>query len=164
MLYDFNNNSEHWGDIREIEEEGLSEEIEEDVSIDGEERPGVENIFNNTEMNINNITNLKQNLKENNLMLNSAMPVIPNPNANIVYSNIASNEKNFYTVLEQKNVNVKTNELFGSNYGYVIPEKKEEESVKNGEEKINQVEVNANITTAAVTNTKKEKEKIKFKF
>lgn len=155
FIYDFKKKEgpEHWGDLREIEEEDYSE-LEEDLSIsenevdENVEKTHKANINENLfTFDINDIDgkasvqppqkgtpgvdrNLVAGLKQlPDIDLSGAIPVVPGINTNARNTDINSNQ--FYTVLEQKNVNIKKGEIFGSTHGYVIPPKSEGDKDKN---------------------------------
>ena len=147
FIYDFKKKEgpEHWGDLREIDEEDYSE-LEEDLSISENEvdenaektyRANInENLFS---YDINDIDgkssvqplqkgaagvdrNLVAGLKQlPDIDLSGAIPFVPGINSNA--GNTDSNSNQFFTVLEQKAVNIKKGEIFGSTHGYIIPPK-----------------------------------------
>ena len=125
-VFDFKkkNEIEHWGDVREADEDEYSEIEDNDLSIsevDDNERVQVEGIFSGMD-----IDEVNENTKAiGDIDMTNA---VPNPNANINTNTIQSDT--FYSVLEQKNINIKEKEIFGSTFGYSIPEDKKEEKPK----------------------------------
>jgi len=148
FIYDYKKKegAEHWGDLREIDEEDYSE-LEEDLSISDNEvdldhadkaHRGGENLFS---FDINDIDGkasvqppskpgfgvdssgiLVAGLKQlPDIDLKGAIPVVPGINTNAKNTDVNSNQ--FFTVLEQKSVNIKKGEIFGSTHGYVLPPK-----------------------------------------
>ena len=150
--------------------------------------PSSQNNLNNKNGNLNNsvvnnlANNLRQlpqveNLKEEKLDLSGAIPYVPNINLNSKVSQGDMEKTDFYTVLEQKNVNIKKNEIMGSTHGYVIPGKVDEKDFKkiqgDGKEENKNVDPNKNkvkeeeeiVNKEPVQKSKKkEKEKNTFKF
>ncbi len=163
LLYDFaKKQSEHWGDLHEVEEDEFSEEYEEDVSIvdDEEMRPNVENLFSGMDAALEG----ENKYKPNYAMLNEGQAV-PNPNANIVFPSMPREEKNFYTVLEQKEVNIKQGEIYGSSFGYVI-HGKEKEIVNEQKQDVKEdiTSVKEKEDESKPKHKKKEKKMPEFKF
>jgi splicing factor 3B subunit 2 len=119
--YKKKNEIEHWGDVREADDDEYSDMDENDVSIsdvDDNDKIQVEGIFSGMD-----IDEVNENTKAiGDIDMTGA---IPNPNANINTNTIQSDT--FYSVLEQKNANIKEKEIFGSTFTYVIPEDKKEE-------------------------------------
>jgi splicing factor 3B subunit 2 len=144
FIYDFKKKEglEHWGDLREIDEEDFSD-LDEDLSIS--DRDDVNENRNNLNINgdkgfennnmfsgfdINDIDSsgtkqggLNENLRKlpadgNNI--NVEYPTIPGVNLNGKVS-VGEDENKFYSILEQKDRNIKKNEIMGSTHGYVIP-------------------------------------------
>jgi splicing factor 3B subunit 2 len=177
LLYDFSKKQkEHWGDLHEVEEDEFSEELEEDVSLadEAEERPNVENLFSGMDTDLSG-ENLENNIRPNYAMLNEGQAV-PNPNAKIIgkLNNLPKDDKSFYTILEQKDTNIKQNEIYGSSFGYVIPgmetDKKEEDVVSQNQiinhpqsqDEASQVQnQNYNQSQSEIQSTSNEIEKIK---
>jgi splicing factor 3B subunit 2 len=162
LLYDFSKKqSEHWGDIHEVEEDEFSDELEEDVSLgdEAEERPNVENLFSGMDSDLS-AEKSETNLRPNYAMLNEAQAV-PNPNAKItnILNNLPKDDKSFYTILEQTDLNIKQNEIYGSSFGYVIPEEKKEEKE---EINLNQSQTDSKTLNQSQT-ISKEPEKVKEK-
>jgi splicing factor 3B subunit 2 len=182
LVYDFNRKSdiEHWGDLREVEEDQMSEDLNEDMSIEEEERerPNVDNLFSGMDMNLSGETKTKinysaisegGNTSTANVSINQEsilQGAVPNPNANIIYPTMTASEKSFYTVLEQKSANISKGEIYGSSFKYVIPgqeenisgtkeikegdAEKEKEKIQKEENKINETS-KSNITQPATT-------------
>jgi splicing factor 3B subunit 2 len=130
-VYDFKKKHEieHWGDVREADEDEYSEMDDNDLSIsdvDDNEKIQVEGIFSGMGMDeVNENTKAIGDIDMTN--------AVPNPNANINTNTIQSDT--FYSVLEQKNVNIKDKEIYGSTFGYVMPEdNKEEKQIKQEEQ------------------------------
>jgi splicing factor 3B subunit 2 len=145
---------EHWGDIRELDEDDYSE-IDDDLSIselNGEEKYEVEGIFNNMD------------IDQDNMPMQRAIGdidmtgAVPNPNANIIPARIG--KEDFFTVLEEKKVSIKEGEIFGSTTGYVIPPKQGETIVKEEEKKEEPVPEKPTEPAAK----KKDASKYKIKF
>jgi splicing factor 3B subunit 2 len=109
------NEIEHWGDVRELDEDEYSD-MDEDLSISdvgGDEKVEVEGIFSNMGMDDVSMVSAQKAIGDID-MTNS----VPNPNAGINFKPM----ENFYSVLEEKKAEIKQNELYGSSFGYVIPE------------------------------------------
>lgn len=138
FIYDYKKKEgvEHWGDLREIDEEDFSD-LDEDLSISERDElidnknningGGADNMFSGFD--INDIDTGKPNVNENLQKLpdgngngNVEYPTIPGVNLNGKV-NVGDEENKFYSVLEQKDRNIKKNEIMGSTHGYVIPAK-----------------------------------------
>ena len=132
------NEIEHWGDIREADEDDYSDMDEADLSIsdvDDNDKIQVEGIFSGMGMDESSYTDNTKALGD--IDMTNA---VPNPNANINTSTIQCDT--FYNVLEQKDVNIKEKEIYGSTFGYVIPEeKKEENQIKPEEQQPNKAKL-----------------------
>lgn len=143
FIYDYKKKegAEHWGDLREIEEEDYSE-LEEDLSISENEDENAEktnkanfneNLFSYDINDIDGKASVQPTVIDKNLVaglkqlpdidLTGAIPVVPGINLNAKNTDVNSNQ--FYSVLEQKATNIKKGEIFGSTHGYVIPKKPE---------------------------------------
>lgn len=151
FIYDFKKKEgvENWGDLREIDEEDYSD-LDEDLSISENDLIDNRNAMNqnnqmdpmenkgfnyeaNTNMfsgfDINDIDNGTSSSVNNNLMKlpeNKNMveyPTIPGVNLNGKVNIGKENEEQFYSVLEQKERNIKKGEIMGSTHAYVIPPK-----------------------------------------
>jgi len=155
FIYDFKKKegAEHWGDLRELDEEDYSE-LDEDLSIsendveeNGEknQRNVNENLFAGFDINDidgkasvskppgvdkNVVSGLKQ-LPGTEIDLSGAIPIVPGINTKDKNTDVESQQ--FYTVLEQKSVNIKKGEIFGSTHGYVIQPKADIEKDKKKE-------------------------------
>lgn len=155
FIYDFKKKDgpEHWGDLRELDEEEYSE-LDEDLSIsenDVEEtgeknaRNVNDNLFAGFDMNDidgkasvskppgvdkNVVLGLKQ-LPGTEIDLSGAIPIVPGINTKEKNTDVESQQ--FYTVLEQKSVNIKKGEILGSTHGYIIQPKAESEKDKKKE-------------------------------
>lgn len=172
LVYDFNRKSdalvEHWGDLKEVEEDQMSEELNEDISIEEEERerPNVDSLFSGMDMNLSGESKTKMNYSAiteggsnfNNSTANVSISqenilhgAVPNPNANIIYPTMTASEKSFYTVLEQKSANISKADIYGSSFKYVIPGQEDNPSATSA----------TSITSASVENKESEIEKEK---
>lgn len=133
LVWDFKDTKDHWGIIREIDEDEEMDDIEEnndDLSLSDNERAEVTDLFKNNMSNDN----------EANYSINQfkALNSIPNPNANVIFGNkhFQNEEGKFYSVIQEKEGKVNEGEIYPSNYSYVIPKivdksNKEKESPKN---------------------------------
>ncbi len=152
FIYDYKKKEgpEHWGDLREMEEEDYSE-LEEDLSVSENEIE--DNVGKGSNVNVsesffsgfdindidgkasvskpaggidkNLVSGLKQLPSANGEMdLSGAIPFVPG--INLMTKNTDAESNQFFTVLEQKQTNIKKGEIFGSTHGYVIPPKIED--------------------------------------
>jgi splicing factor 3B subunit 2 len=184
LVYDFSKNKNrdinHWGDLREVDEDEYSEELNEDVSVTDEEtRPSVENLFSGMDMDLSsektsntNYSSTQGTQQKGYLQLSSASSSektynengVPNPNENILFPKI--NENSFYSVLEQKSTNIKQNEIYGSSHSYVIQanesQKIIQEEIKNGTTAKIEEEIKPDLSN--LIGKKKEKKMPTFKF
>lgn len=142
LVYDFSiSKSEdqmHWGDLREVEEDEMSEEFNEDVSVSdqGVSRNITENVFSGMDIDLSTEKTVKPGCVP--IAETGYSNAVPNPNVNISAPKV--NENSFYTVLEQKASNIGKSEIYGSSHAYVISgvskeEKKKEEEKKEVKEK-----------------------------
>jgi splicing factor 3B subunit 2 len=178
LVYDFSKNKkdqEHWGDLREVEEDEISEELNDDISIDEEEpRPSVDNLFSGLDMNLSGESKIKMNYSAigtetsaSSETIITQQQAVPNPNANIVFPSMTASEKSFYTVLEQKQANIKQSEIYGSSFKYVIPGQEDKDKIIEAEkseiaenlekaEKVEKEEIKSDATKAAKPKPKKQ--------
>lgn len=162
LVYDFkrDNVENHWGDIKELEEDELSDDLDDDISlVDENDRPNVDNLFSG--MDIDNEKVKYASIKsENEIDLTNA---VPNPNANLK-NRMNTHENNFYTILEQRKSNIKQDEIYGSSHGYLIPTESNNIQSKEEENENKEVEVKQDEKTNPTVNKKKEKKTTTFKF
>jgi splicing factor 3B subunit 2 len=158
LVFDFKtplSGYEHWGALREAEEEDEGE-LEEDASISaGEERPEVSNLFSGMDIDDGVPGNSKQ--KEN-LQLPSQISTIPHSTSQ-VFSNDESTT--FFKVIEQTTAAApKTGEIYGSSFGYNIQGKEETQEKLDKQNQKPQEEIKQ-TTTKSEKDKKKELEKLK---
>jgi splicing factor 3B subunit 2 len=165
LLYGNKGKIEHWGDLREEEEEEMFNEGNEmSLSSDDEGRTknsGINSVVSGMET---PDVNLSKNMvgSTNSYAIGSGENV-PNPNQNI--NTNFMDKSSYFTILEQVPKNVKENEIYGSSHGYVIPagEGEKKEAAGTSSDKGNNTTPPVNTKTNVAEDEKGDKEKKKEK-
>ena len=164
LLYGNKGKIEHWGDLKEEDEEDLFNEGNEmSLSSDDEgktKNSGISSVVSGMETPDINLS--KSITAGNTYNAIGAGENVPNPNQNI--NTNFMDKSSYYTVLEQVPKNVRENEIYGSSHGYVIPvvESSKEATTINSDKLITQSKA-PEIKEEAVEKEKKKEKKDKDK-
>ena len=148
LLYANRGKIEHWGDLKEEEDEELYNEGNEmSLSSDDEgktKNSGISSVVSGMETPDINLS--KSITGPSSSFAIGSGENVPNPNQNI--NTNFMDKSSYFTVLEQVPKNVRENEIYGSSHGYVIP----------AGESSSKDEITANTSTDKITSTQKKTE------
>jgi splicing factor 3B subunit 2 len=169
LLYGNKGKIEHWGDLKDEEEEELFNEGNEmSLSSDDEgktKQSGISSVVSGMETPDINLS--KNIIVGNSYAAISSGENVPNPNQNI--NTNFMDKSSYYTVVEQVSKSVKEGEIYGSSHGYVIPNSTSQTKDMNSTNDSDAISNNQNSVNSQTqkpnesVNTESEKEKKKDK-